>query len=220
NVSPEEFAKGFIYALFGSKITAEGVKKVSPELYNKILSISKKPSEEVKNIVDNAGVDKLAKQEKRGIYNVTYNGKKATWLKQDMANIDNAIRYESGNLSKGAKHISIRHLDDENKVGFVTKEELLNLGENVRNFIKEHKEPFVNKKNARIYEWEDDKGVRFRLVVGNETAGTPYTDELPQPAVSNDIITFYSDRNLKEPMKFENPKLKLLDAIDTSGDKV
>ena len=27
NVSPEEFAKGFIYALFGSKITAEGVKK-------------------------------------------------------------------------------------------------------------------------------------------------------------------------------------------------
>ena len=43
NVSPEEFAKGFIYALFGSKITAEGVKRVSPELYNKILSISKKP---------------------------------------------------------------------------------------------------------------------------------------------------------------------------------
>ena len=167
NVSPEEFAKGFIYALFGSKITAEGVKRVSPELYNKILSISKKPSEEVKKIVDNAGVDKLAKQEKRGIYNVTYNGKKATWLKQDMANIDNAIRYESGNLSKGAKHISIRHLDDENKAGFVTKEELLNLGENVRNFIKEHKEPFVNKKNARIYEWEDDKGIRFRLVVGN-----------------------------------------------------
>ena len=220
NVSPEEFAKGFIYALFGSKITAEGVKRVSPELYNKILSISKKPSEEVKNIVDNAGVDKLAKQEKRGIYNVTYNGKKATWLKQDMANIDNAIRYESGNLSKGAKHISIRHLDDESKEGFVTKEELLNLGKNVRKFIKEHKEPFINDRKARLYEWEDDKGVRFRLVVGNETAGTPYTDELPRPAVSNDIITFYSDRNLKEPMKFENPKLKLLDAIDTSSDKV
>ena len=72
NVSPEEFAKGFIYALFGSKITAEGVKRVSPELYNKILSISKKPSEEVRKIVDNAGADKLAKQEKRGIYNVSH----------------------------------------------------------------------------------------------------------------------------------------------------
>ena len=158
NVSPEEFAKGFIYALFGSKITAEGVKRVSPELYNKILSISKKPSEEIKKIVDNAGVDKLAKQEKRGIYNVTYNGKNSTQIKQDLDNINDAIKYERGNIGKGAKHISIRHLDDENKAGFVTKEELLNLGENVRNFIKEHKEPFVNKKNARIYEWEDDKG--------------------------------------------------------------
>ena len=94
------------------------------------------------------------------------------------------------------------------------------MGENMCKFIKEYKEPFINDRKARLYEWEDDKGVRFRLVVGNETAGTPYTDELPQPAVSNDIITFYSDRNLKEPMKFENPKLKLLDAIDNSSDKV
>ena len=240
NVSPEEFAKGFIYALFGSKITAEGVKKVSPELYNKILSISKKPSEEIKNIVDNAGVDKLAKQEKRGIYNVTYNGKNAIQIKQDLDNINDAIKYERGNIGKGAKHISIRHLDDENKAGFVTKEELLNLGENVRNFIKEHKEPFVNKKNARIYEWEDDKGVRFKLVVSNkngEGRGLPLGKSQGVSSITNDlrpatkkglspsgslddIITFYSDRNLKEPMKFENPKLKLLDAIDTSSDKV
>ncbi len=240
NVSPEEFAKGFIYALFGSKITAEGIKRVSPELYNKILSISKKPSKEIKNIVDNAGVDKLAKQEKRGIYNVTYNGKNSTQIKQDLDNINDAIKYERGNIGKGAKHISIRHLDDENKAGFVTKEELLNLGENVRNFIKEHKEPFVNKKNARIYEWEDDKGVRFKLVVSNKNGEgrglslgksqdvssitnnlRPATKKGLSPSGSLDnIITFYSDRNLKEPMKFENPKLKLLDAIDTSGDKV
>ena len=240
NVSPEEFAKGFIYALFGSKITAEEVKRVSPELYNKILSISKKPSEEIKNIVDNTGADKLAKQEKRGIYNVTYNGKNSTQIKQDLDNINDAIKYERGNIGKGAKHISIRHLDDENKAGFVTKEELLNLGENVRNFIKEHKEPFVNKKNARIYEWEDDKGVRFKLVVSNkngEGRGLPLGKSQDVSSITNDlrpatknglspsgsldnIITFYSDRNLKEPMKFENPKLKLLDAIDTSSDKV
>lgn len=240
NVSPEEFAKGFIYALFGSKITAEGVKRVSPELYNKILSISKKPSEEVKKIVDDAGADKLAKQEKRGIYNVTYNGKNATQIKQDLDNINDAIKYERGNIGKGAKHISIRHLDDESKAGFVTKEELLNLGENVRNFIKEHKKPFVNKKNARIYEWEDDKGVRFKLVVSNkngEGRGLPLGKSQDVSSITNDlrpatkkglspsgsldnIITFYSDRNLKEPMKFENPKLKLLDAIDNSSDKV
>ncbi|WP_188115293.1 hypothetical protein [Campylobacter concisus] len=239
NVSPEEFAKGFIYALFGSKITAEGVKRVSPELYNKILSISKKPSKEIKKIVDDAGADKLAKQEKRGIYNVTYNGKNAIQIKQDLDNINDAIKYERGNIGKGAKHISIRHLDDENKAGFVTKEELLNLGENVRNFIKEHKEPFVNKKNARIYEWEDDKGVRFKLVVSNkngEGRGLPLGKSQDVSSITNDlrpatkkglspsgsldnIITFYSDRNLKEPMKFENPKLKLLDAIDASNNK-
>ena len=179
-------------------------------------------------------------KEKRGIYNVTYNGKNSTQIKQDLDNINDAIKYERGNIGKGAKHISIRHLDDENKAGFVTKEELLNLGENVRNFIKEHKEPFVNKKNARIYEWEDDKGVRFKLVVSNkngEGRGLPLGKSQDVSSITNDlrpatkkglspsgslddIITFYSDRNLKEPMKFENPKLKLLDAIDTSGDKV
>ena len=73
-------------------------------------------------------------KEKRGIYNVTYNGKNSTQIKQDLDNINDAIKYERGNIGKGAKHISIRHLDDENKAGFVTKEELLNLGENVRNF--------------------------------------------------------------------------------------
>ena len=237
NVSPEEFAKGFIYALFGSKITAEGVKRVSPELYNKILSISKKPSEEVKKIVDNAGVDKLAKQEKRGIYNVTYNGKFSTPVYKDLTTIDDAIKYAKGDKSKGAKHISIRHLNDESKEGYVTRQELLSLGENIRAYLKENKEPFIDKRGGHIYEWEDKDGVRFRAVIGQAkresddrsiTSTLKPTDEATKSGIipnsslysSNDIITFYSDRNLKEPMKFENPKFKLLDAIDTSSDKV
>ena len=237
NVSPEEFAKGFIYALFGSKITAEGVKRVSPELYNKILSISKKPSEEVRKIVDNAGVDKLAKQEKRGIYNVTYNGKFSTPVYKDLTTIDDAIKYAKGDKSKGAKHISIRHLNDESKEGYVTRQELLSLGENIRVYLKENKEPFIDKKGGHIYEWEDKDGVRFRAVIGQAkresddrsiTSTLKPTDEATKSGItpnsslysSNDIITFYSDRNLKEPMKFENPKLKLLDVIDNSSDKV
>ena len=237
NVSPEEFAKGFIYALFGSKITAEGVKRVSPQLYNKILSISKKPSEEVKKIVDNAGVDKLAKQEKRGIYNVTYNDKFSTPVYKDLTTIDDAIKYAKGDKSKGAKHISIRHLNDESKEGYVTRQELLSLGENIRAYLKENKEPFIDKRGGHIYEWEDKNGVRFRAVIGQAkresddrsiTSTLKPTDEATKSGIipnsslysSNDIITFYSDRNLKEPMKFENPKLKLLDAIDTSSDKV
>ena len=223
NVSPEEFAKGFIYALFGSKITAEGVKKVSPELYNKILSISKKPSEEIKNIVDNAGVDKLAKQEKRGIYNVTYNGKFSTPVYKDLEDVEGAVRYAIGNKNKGAKHIEIKHLEDTTKEGYVTKQELLNMGENMRKFIKEYKEPFINDRKARLYEWEDKDGVRFRLVINDikdKNGGSGIHSAITSTSANDDIITFYSDRNLKEPMKFENPKLKLLDAIDTSSDKV
>ena len=237
NVSPEEFAKGFIYALFGSKITAEGVKRVSPELYNNILSISKKPSEEIKKIVDNAGADKLAKQEKRGIYNVTYNGKFSTPVYKDLTTIDDAIKYAKGDKSKGAKHISIRHLNDESKEGYVTRQELLSLGENIRAYLKENKEPFIDKRGGHTYEWEDKDGVRFRAVIGQAkresddrsiTSTLKPTDEATKSGItpnsslysSNDIITFYSDRNLKEPMIFENPKLKLLDAIDTSSDKV
>jgi len=223
NVSPEEFAKGFIYALFGSKITAEGVKRVSPELYNKILSISKKPSEEVKNIVDNAGVDKLAKQEKRGIYNVTYNGKFSTPVYKDLEDVEGAVRYAIGNKNKGAKHIEIKHLEDTTKEGYITKQELLNMGENMRKFIKEYKEPFINDRKARLYEWEDKYGVRFRLVINDikdKNGGSGIHSAITSTSANDDIITFYSDRNLKEPMKFENPKLKLLDAIDTSSDKV
>ena len=139
-------------------------------------------------------------------------------------NSNKNIISQKGNLiNKRAKNSALPNGDDESKAGFVTKEELLNLGENVRNFIKEHKKPFVNKKNARIYEWEDKDGVRFRLVINDikdKNGGSGIHSAITSTSANDDIITFYSDRNLKEPMKFENPKLKLLDAIDNSSDKV
>jgi len=97
------------------------------------------------------------------------------------------------------------------------------MGENMRKFIKEYKEPFVNDRKARLYEWEDKDGVRFRLVINDikdKNGGSGIHSAITSTSANDDIITFYSDRNLKEPMKFENPKLKLLDAIDTSSDKV
>ena len=176
-------------------------------------------------------------KEKRGIYNVTYNGKFSTPVYKDLTTIDDAIKYAKGDKSKGAKHISIRHLNDEDKEGYVTRQEVLSLGENIRAYLKENKEPFIDKRGGHIYEWEDKDGVRFRAVIGQAkresddrsiTSTLKPTDEATKSGIipnsslysSNDIITFYSDRNLKEPMRFENPKLKLLDAIDTSSDKV
>ena len=334
NVSPEEFAKGFIYALFGSKFSASAVKRISPELYNSILGLGKKMPQMAKDNpklltkiygsaksnsinsfagekalnananklskakamlekgenevkiwqstgwykdkdgawkfeiddspakIKNQNADKLgdllehkelfkaypelkdikikkisddildgaalsvkntARKEKRGIYNVTYNGKFSTPVYKDLEDVEGAVRYAIGNKNKGAKHIEIKHLEDTTKEGYVTKQELLNMGENMRKFIKEYKEPFINDRKARLYEWEDKDGVRFRLVINDikdKNGGSGIHSAITSTSANDDIITFYSDRNLKEPMKFENPKLKLLDAIDTSSDKV
>ena len=162
-------------------------------------------------------------KEKRGIYNVTYNGKFSTPVYKDLTTIDDAIKYAKGDKSKGAKHIEIKHLEDTTKEGYVTKQELLNMGENMRKFIKEYKEPFINDRKARLYEWEDKDGARFRLVINDikdKNGGSGIHSAITSTSANDDIITFYSDRNLKEPMKFENPKLKLLDVIDNSSDKV
>ena len=174
-------------------------------------------------IPQNIAVGKLAKQEKRGIYNVTYNGKFSTSVYKDVEDVEGAVRYAIGNKNKGAKHIEIKHLEDTTKEGYVTKQELLNMGENMRKFIKEYKEPFINDREARLYEWEDKDGVRFRLVINDikdKNGGSGIHSAITSTSANDDIITFYSDRNLKEPMIFENPKLKLLDAIDNSSDKV
>ena len=148
-------------------------------------------------------VKDAAQREKRGIYNVTYNDKTATLVRQDLDDINSALLYERGDKEVGAKHTRIRHLRDENKVGYVKDTELLNLGENIRAFIKKYKEPFMDKRGARIYEWQDENGVRFRVVVDNRRGN----GQTPPPA-SESIITFYSDRNLKDRMDFKNPKVK------------
>ncbi|QCD53473.1 hypothetical protein [Campylobacter sp. RM16192] len=128
------------------------------------------------------------------------------------------MQYRNGNRVKRAKHIEIRHLSDPTKEGYVTDDELMNLGVNMRKFLVMHKEPFINKRNARIYEWVDKEGVKFTLVATNKTSGgalaTPPlffnpTDFHRLGPLIDEIITFYSDRNFKNPMKFENPKLNV-----------
>ena len=156
---------------------------------------------------DGWGASYTPKQkEMRGIHNVTFNDKKATYIKTDLENIDSAIRYANSSRDKGAKHIKIRHLTDKTKSGYITNEELVNLGNSLREYIKINKEPFIDSNGARIYEWENKEGVRFR-VVADSSRRDATTAELPQPRATDDIITFYSDRNLNEPMNFKNPNL-------------
>ena len=168
-------------------------------------------------------------KEKRGIYNVTYNDKAATLIKQDLDSVEDALRYARGNKSEGAKHIAkhikIKHLSDESGEGYVSKSELLDLGENIRKYLAKYKEPFIDEKGGHIYEWVDDRGVKFRAVIGKAkreqdvpaiTSTLKSADEAAEKGLSPNsslyshdrIITFYSDRNLKEPMKFKNPRVR------------
>lgn len=156
------------------------------------------------------------KREKRGIYNVTFNDKKATPILKDIEAIENAaIEYIAMYIKgwhnikrgkgKGAEHIKL-HLR-EGSQGEITIEELVNIGHSLREYLKIFKEPYLEDENktGKVYEWQDDKGVRFRVAVDT------YKGEGLIPPLSpfaDVIITFYSDRNLNEPMKFKNPKVE------------
>ncbi|MCR2100498.1 ADP-ribosyltransferase-containing protein [Campylobacter upsaliensis] len=147
---------------------------------------------------------KELEKEQKGLYSVVYNGKNASLIKQDLASVENAIALMQGTRYKGAKHERIKHLTDPSKEGYVTDLEFVSLGKSIREFLK-HYEPFIDKNGARLYEWEKE-GVRFRVVV-NDIADM---DSNPTTA-TEEIITFYSDRNLKEAMDFKNPVLKAED---------
>ncbi|ARJ56106.1 hypothetical protein [Campylobacter cuniculorum] len=162
-------------------------------------------------------LNELEKREAKGIYNVTYNGKNATLIQQDLENIDSAIRYAKGDKNKGGKHIEIKHLTDSTKQGYVTDKELMSLGKDIREFLKEH-EPYNEPNGSRVYEWKKDD-VRFRVVINNiKREGDSNPPQLPKP-LDYEIITFYSDRNLNEKMKFKNPLLRAEEKFNFNAQK-
>ena len=224
---PQKFALGFLGGSAGSLAVSKGFKllKEKPELKEAIKkeladtlaqgfeNASKKypmldmlkpiklnimQSEKGRIAQANHILNKLEQKEAKGLANVTYNGKNASLVYKDLENIDEAILYAKGNRYKGAKHIRIEHLTDSSKEGYVRDKELVNLGKDIREFLK-YNEPFIDKNGARLYEWENKEGVRFRVVI-NDIADM---DSNPTTA-TEEIITFYSDRNLKERMKFKN----------------
>ena len=151
-----------------------------------------------------------SQKELRGIYNVTYNGKNATLIKQDIEKVDNAIRYQLGSRIKGGKHIRISHTMDKTQEGYLTPQEIINMGRNIREYIKEYKEPFIDRNGARIYEWFDNVGNRFRVVTNDiKGKGNSHLPQLSKP-LNDEIITFYSDRNLKlgKTFEFKNQAVK------------
>uniref|UniRef100_UPI000EAF1D8C DUF3519 domain-containing protein n=1 Tax=Helicobacter pylori TaxID=210 RepID=UPI000EAF1D8C len=91
---------------------------------------------------------------------------------------------EQGSRNAGARKILRKHYGEEN-TGGLTNEELLNMGEVIKNGSV-LLESFERIKNGfrYAYEWENN-GVKFRLVVDDLNNG-------------NKIFDFYSDRNFTD----------------------
>ncbi|ELU5093074.1 hypothetical protein SB881_001380, partial [Campylobacter upsaliensis] len=110
--------------------------------------------------------------EKRGIYNVSFNEKNSTPINAELEAIENAIidyvvHYVKGwhnerrDKGRGAEHIKL-HLEKGSE-GEISLEELLNLGNSIREYLKIFKEPFDDGRGGKVFEWENDEGVRFRI---------------------------------------------------------
>ena len=160
-------------------------------------------------------------KEKLGIYNVTFNDKKATPvnLNPDIALVENAVidtvvMYVKGwhNIKRdkgiGAEHLKY-HLK-QGAIGEVSLEELLNLGRSLRKYMKIFGEPFLEDKTktGKVFEWQDSDGIRFRVTMDSKRQAGEEGLITPLSLPNDVIITFYSDRNLNARMVFKNPAVR------------
>ncbi len=154
-------------------------------------------------------VKSKSQKEKRGIYNVQKNNKNSTNIYKDDEFAESIIKYERGYenpVSKkgyGAKHIE-KHIGKD-KNGWVTNEELLNIGNAIRNT-----DPFLGK-GKRVYEYFNNDGVRFRVIIG-ESKGVEKTISFysnRKAGIGNDSLTYNYTNSSNDIIPQSSEKLKL-----------
>ncbi|BAM12651.1 hypothetical protein HCN_1452 [Helicobacter cinaedi PAGU611] len=101
---------------------------------------------------------------------------------------------ERRDKGRGAEHIKL-HLK-ENSKGEIKLQELLDIGHSLREYLKNFSKPFIDEKGAKIYEWENKEGIRFRTIV-DRIDGQGHTSTTFHPS-NEQIISFYSDRNFNK----------------------
>lgn len=130
--------------------------------------------------------------------------------KKDIDEVEKILMYNFTKIIKGRKDYDLRLFLHKytNKLGYTSLEEYLNLANSLRAYLKNFKEPFIDKhlddEKARFYEWQNEDGVRFTLIVANTKQKDMPKIPLKEPI--NVTITFYSDRNYKK-INFINPKV-------------
>ena len=186
---------------------------------------------EARNVQARQAMLEKADKEAGRIISMIKDPQKAMRISKDLANVDEYVMLKAGNKATGAEHIKLRHTSDPNKTGYVSDDEISRLGENMRKFIIKHGEPYFNKENGNfVYEWVEN-GNAFGLITNSRSLSkpdifNPTSKTLRAPATDSrslqlapfnhtgtpakdEIITFYSNRNLKTngAYKFTNPEL-------------
>lgn len=186
---------------------------------------------EARNVQTRQAMLEKADKEAKRIISMIKDPQKAMRISKDLANVDEYVMLKAGNKATGAEHIKLRHTSDPNKTGYVSDDEISRLGENMRKFLLKHKEPYFDKtNNTFVYEWVEN-GTAFRLITNSRSLSgsdifNPTSKTLRAPATDSrslqlapfnhtgtpakdEIITFYSNRNLKTngAYKFTNPEL-------------
>ena len=161
---------------------------------------------ESRNVETRIDMLEKADTEAQKIVEMIKDPKKAMAVSRDLANIDDYVKLASGDITKGAKHINLRHTNDPQKIGYVTDDEVSRLGENMRKFLLKHKEPYLDG-DQFVYEWVEN-GKAFRLVTDSRSLQSASFNHTGTSA-KDEIISFYSNRNLKTngAYKFKNPEM-------------
>ncbi|MGL2433616.1 DUF3519 domain-containing protein [Helicobacter pylori] len=153
-----------------------GVKQASEELKEKVTKYEKALKE-----LEKIDESKLSKEQQQVLK--VFKGELAQ-AEIKGVDLNDLYTLEQGTRKEGAKKILIKHYGVEN-TGGLTNEELLNMGEVVKNGSV-LLESFEKRNNGvrYAYEW-DNNGVKLRLVVDDLDSG-------------NKIFDFYSDRNFTD----------------------
>ncbi|QQW67673.1 DUF3519 domain-containing protein [Helicobacter pylori] len=153
-----------------------GVKQASEELKEKATKYEKALKE-----LEKIDESKLSKEQQQVLKVFKGELDSATIKGVDLEDL---YTLEQGTRNEGAKKILIKHYGVEN-TGGLTNEELLNMGEVIKNGSV-LLESFEKRNNGvrYAYEWENN-GVKLRLVVDDLDSG-------------NKIFDFYSDRNFTD----------------------
>ncbi len=154
------------------------LKKLPKQQQTKLISLIEAFKQELDGVELN--------NEQQNIHDVVTGKKKSTTIrKSDLEHVKDFVSFEFGNQNFGSAHVLLRHLNS--KDGVITANDIINIGEIVRNGKLKIKE----KGKKHVYTlWKEN--TRYRAVIGKQ--GKKKT-----------LITFYTNKESKDRVHNDSP---------------